>query len=232
MTSMTDTPATASTGADTVIAGVDTHGQTHHAAVLDECGRELADHEFAATPSGYAAMLSWLRGHGHQVARNSSCRTDWPAYYAPRTYRYSTPARGSRSSARPWRSSCATHDCAGRRNQMRAVRPAAATAGGRPGPTEAPAVWEVMAERESQENPTIAPPTPPGSAPRTCASACPQRPAPAQPAPSQDVPVTPGSAGIGDCTGASLTVRRERADDGRLRRAVGHAIGARLVSRP
>jgi transposase len=65
MTSMTDTPATASTVTDTVIAGVDTHGETHHAAVLDERGRELADREFAATPSGYAALLSWLRGHGH-----------------------------------------------------------------------------------------------------------------------------------------------------------------------
>jgi Transposase len=65
MTSMTDTPTTASTVTDTVIAGVDTHGETHHAAVLDERGRELADREFAATPSGYAALLSWLRGHGH-----------------------------------------------------------------------------------------------------------------------------------------------------------------------
>jgi transposase len=65
MTSMTGTPATVSTATKTVIAGVDTHGESHHAAVLDELGRELADHEFPAAPSGYAAMLSWLQGHGH-----------------------------------------------------------------------------------------------------------------------------------------------------------------------
>jgi len=47
-----------------VTGGVDTHGQTHHAAVLDHLGRELGDHEFPTTPSGYRALLSWLRGHG------------------------------------------------------------------------------------------------------------------------------------------------------------------------
>lgn len=47
-----------------VIGGVDTHRDTHHAAVLDEVGRELGDREFPATPAGYAALLGWLRGHG------------------------------------------------------------------------------------------------------------------------------------------------------------------------
>lgn len=47
-----------------VTGGVDTHGQTHHAAVLDHVGRELGDREFPTTPSGYRALLSWLRGHG------------------------------------------------------------------------------------------------------------------------------------------------------------------------
>ena len=31
-----------------VIAGVDTHGRTHHAAVIDLQGRRLADAEFTA----------------------------------------------------------------------------------------------------------------------------------------------------------------------------------------
>ena len=57
MTKMTNLP-TAVTG------GVDTHGQTHHAAVLDHVGRELGDREFPTTPSGYRALLSWLRDHG------------------------------------------------------------------------------------------------------------------------------------------------------------------------
>jgi len=47
-----------------VTGGVETHGQTHHAAVLDHVGRELGDHEFPTTPNGYRALLTWLRGHG------------------------------------------------------------------------------------------------------------------------------------------------------------------------
>jgi transposase len=32
-----------------VTGGVDTHSQTHHAAVVDHLGRELGDREFSAT---------------------------------------------------------------------------------------------------------------------------------------------------------------------------------------
>ena len=35
-----------------VIGGVDTHGQTHHAAVIDEVGRQLGDREFPGDPGG------------------------------------------------------------------------------------------------------------------------------------------------------------------------------------
>ena len=47
-----------------VIGGVDTHGQTHHAAVIDEVGRQLGDREFTATPAGYRALADWLGGYG------------------------------------------------------------------------------------------------------------------------------------------------------------------------
>ncbi len=47
-----------------VTGGVDTHGQTHHAAVIDQVGRQLGDREFPTTPTGYQALLSWLQGHG------------------------------------------------------------------------------------------------------------------------------------------------------------------------
>lgn len=47
-----------------VTGGVDTHGETHHGAVVDEIGRELGDAEFAATPAGYRALLAWMRGFG------------------------------------------------------------------------------------------------------------------------------------------------------------------------
>jgi transposase len=57
MTSMTTTTSC-------VTAGVDTHGHTHHAAVLDHLGRQLGDREFPASPSGYTALLTWLRSFG------------------------------------------------------------------------------------------------------------------------------------------------------------------------
>ena len=49
---------------DVVTGGVDTHSQTHHAAVVDHLGRELGDREFSATAAGYAALVTWLREFG------------------------------------------------------------------------------------------------------------------------------------------------------------------------
>lgn len=48
----------------TVVGGVDTHGDTHHAAVVDEVGRHLADRVFPTTPAGYRRLLAWLRSFG------------------------------------------------------------------------------------------------------------------------------------------------------------------------
>jgi len=50
-----------------VVGGVDTHGLTHHAAVVDQTGRVLGDKEFPATAAGYRALLVWLRSHGRVV---------------------------------------------------------------------------------------------------------------------------------------------------------------------
>ena len=41
-------------------AGVDTHTDTHHAAIVDGMGRRLADAEFVTTSAGYQALLDWL----------------------------------------------------------------------------------------------------------------------------------------------------------------------------
>src|SRR5688500_3337925 len=57
MTSMTRTTVG-------VTGGVDTHGQSHHAAVIDHLGRQLGDREFPASPAGYGALVEWLQGHG------------------------------------------------------------------------------------------------------------------------------------------------------------------------
>jgi transposase len=51
-----------------VIGGVDTHKDTHHAAVIGMSGRRLADREFPATTSGYAALAEWLAGYGRVTA--------------------------------------------------------------------------------------------------------------------------------------------------------------------
>lgn len=51
-----------------VIGGIDTHGDTHHAAVIDRLGRHLADKEFPANGAGYRSLERWLRSHGIVVA--------------------------------------------------------------------------------------------------------------------------------------------------------------------
>jgi transposase len=61
MTSMTSTRAV-------VTVGVDTHSDTHHAAVIDAVGRPLDDAGFPTTPAGYQQLLTWAGGHGEVQA--------------------------------------------------------------------------------------------------------------------------------------------------------------------
>lgn len=51
-----------------VTGGVDTHGQTHHAAVVDQVGSYLADRQFPATGTGYRQLAGWLRSFGTVTA--------------------------------------------------------------------------------------------------------------------------------------------------------------------
>jgi transposase len=49
----------------TVIGGVDTHGDTHHAAAVNAAtGAVLGDQEFQSTPAGYQQLLGWLTSFG------------------------------------------------------------------------------------------------------------------------------------------------------------------------
>ena len=48
----------------TVTGGIDTHGQVHVAAVLDEIGGLLGTESFAADPDGYSDLLTWLESFG------------------------------------------------------------------------------------------------------------------------------------------------------------------------
>ena len=50
-----------------VSGGVDTHGLTHAAAVVDRVGRVLGSEEFAASANGYKALLAWMRRFGALV---------------------------------------------------------------------------------------------------------------------------------------------------------------------
>ena len=47
-----------------VTGGIDTHGEVHVAAVLDEVGGLLGTQSFRADPDGYAELLSWLEAFG------------------------------------------------------------------------------------------------------------------------------------------------------------------------
>ncbi|MFE3060837.1 IS110 family transposase [Nocardia sp. NPDC059239] len=47
-----------------VLVGVDTHADTHHVAIVNEHGKQLADREFPTTAIGYAAIEEWIRSHG------------------------------------------------------------------------------------------------------------------------------------------------------------------------
>jgi transposase len=47
-----------------VVGGVDTHADTHTAAVLDTAGRALGNAQFPATPAGYQQLTDWLSSHG------------------------------------------------------------------------------------------------------------------------------------------------------------------------
>lgn len=50
-----------------IIGGIDTHGDTHHAAVISRTGRVLGDRSFAATAAGYTQLLAWMTSFGRPV---------------------------------------------------------------------------------------------------------------------------------------------------------------------
>lgn len=58
------TVSTVSGAAPEVYAGVDTHADTHHAAVVDAVGRHLGDHEFDTTTAGLAALYAFISSFG------------------------------------------------------------------------------------------------------------------------------------------------------------------------
>lgn len=51
-----------------VIAGIDTHTDTHHVAVITETGVHIADKEFLAVSSGYQKIIKFITGFGQALA--------------------------------------------------------------------------------------------------------------------------------------------------------------------
>ena len=51
-----------------VIAGIDTHADTHHVAVINEHGKPLADREFLAVGSGYRKIVDFITSYGTVTA--------------------------------------------------------------------------------------------------------------------------------------------------------------------
>lgn len=51
-----------------VIAGIDTHADTHHVALISETGRHLADQEFLAVNSGYRNIVEFITSFGAVIA--------------------------------------------------------------------------------------------------------------------------------------------------------------------
>ena len=64
----TATPVGVDGGGEFVVAGVDTHADTHHVAVIDQRGRHLDDAEFPATAAGYTQIRGFLTGFGAVTA--------------------------------------------------------------------------------------------------------------------------------------------------------------------
>ena len=69
MTSMTAIlPSTSPLVPGRLVAGIDTHKNTHHVAVVDHLGRPIADRQFPATGRGYTRVIEFFHAHG-QVDR-------------------------------------------------------------------------------------------------------------------------------------------------------------------
>jgi transposase len=72
MTTMTE-------NARRVTGGVDTHKDSHVAAVLDEVGRVVGTEAFPASPTGYRQLWRWLRAVGEIIAVGVEGTGSWGA---------------------------------------------------------------------------------------------------------------------------------------------------------
>src|SRR5262249_12316105 len=89
-----------------VVGGVDTHSQTHHAAVIDDLGREVSDCEFPATAAGYEALAGWLRSFGELALVGVEGTSSYGACLARSLRQSGVAARASERGAAPPQAKC------------------------------------------------------------------------------------------------------------------------------
>ncbi|QOV98692.1 IS110 family transposase [Rhodococcus pyridinivorans] len=51
-----------------IYCGIDTHADTHHAAIITDTGILLAHRQFDTTSSAYDAVVEWIHQHGHPIS--------------------------------------------------------------------------------------------------------------------------------------------------------------------
>jgi Transposase len=92
-----------------VTVGVDTHLETHVAAVIDQTGRLCGTQEFPASTRGYVALVTWAEGFGAVervgVEGTGTFGPALPALSAPMGWRWSrwpglTAASGGATASR------------------------------------------------------------------------------------------------------------------------------------
>jgi hypothetical protein len=78
-----------------VTGGVDTHKDTHVAAVLNAVGVVLGTSEFPTTPAGYRRLLTWMRGFGELTVVGVEGTGAWGAGLARQLQRHPGGGRGA-----------------------------------------------------------------------------------------------------------------------------------------
>ena len=64
VTTKSPPPASPGLPPGTLVAGIDTHKDTHNVAILDHIGRAVLDRQFMATPDGYRRIVDFLHSAG------------------------------------------------------------------------------------------------------------------------------------------------------------------------
>ena len=51
-----------------IYCGIDTHDNTHHAAIISDTGLLLGHRQFDTTAAGYEELATWIGRHGDPIS--------------------------------------------------------------------------------------------------------------------------------------------------------------------